>query len=182
MTDDYRVILPAMLATVLSIVVTRALVGESIYTLKLRRQNIPYYAGVELERLHAAAVTEAMRADLPPLAAHTTIMEALSLAVRHRAQALAVVDAQGGLAGVVTLEQLSAAAAADVTPLSVSAVMTSGPEARVEPGERLETVLARLSESDTDALAVVAPDDGRVLGIVSRRDLMRVYERVLRRG
>ncbi|MPZ16694.1 MAG: CBS domain-containing protein [Luteitalea sp.] len=182
MTDDYRIILPSMLATVVAIVVTRRLVGESIYTLKLRQQNIAYYAGQELERVHAFTVEQAMRKNLPAVAPSTSVLSALSVAVQARAPALPVVDAEHRVIGVVSMDQLSAAAVAEKRPASLDAIMTRASEANILVSDRLVTALTRLSESDSDALVVVRSEtDAMPVGVVSRRDVMRIYERVLRR-
>jgi chloride channel protein, CIC family len=182
MTDDYRIILPVMGATVLSIVVCRAIVGESIYTLKLRQQNIPYYAGAELERAHAMTVRQAMRSDVPAVTASSGIVSALDTAVRARAYAMPVVNDDGSSAGVVTLEQLSHAAAAQERPQSVAEMMTTGDKAVAIAGERLDDLLARIGDSDIEAMAVLESlEDRRPIGIVSRRDVMRLYEQALRR-
>jgi CIC family chloride channel protein len=182
MTDDYRVILPAMLATVLSIVVTRRIVGESIYTLKLRQQNITYYTGQEIERIHGFTVEHAMRKDLPAIGPSTSVVNALTIAVQARAQALPVVDTDDRAVGVVTVDQLAAAAVAEKRPESVAAVMTKTADSRILATERLSTALGRLTETDTDALIVFRnSNDESAAGVVSRRDVLRIYERVLRR-
>lgn len=182
MTDDYRIILPVMEATVLSIVVTRTMVGESIYTLKLRQQNIAYYAGAELERVHGLTVRSAMRADVPSVRAETGVLAALDAAIRTRASALPVVGEDESLVGLVTLQQLSAAAASDPKPHTVGAIMSTD-VVLATAAERLDSLLTRLAESDGDSLVVVARDGSRLpVGIVSRSDVMRVYERVLRRA
>lgn len=181
MTDDYRIILPLMVATVIAIVVVRALVGESIYTLKLRQQNIAYYAGVELQRAHALTVAAAMRTDVPAVPAGSSVLAAITTAAGTRAPALPVVDESGGLVGVVTLDRLAAAAAAEERPASVAELLLDAAQTTAVATERLETLLARLGESDVPALAVVAAEgDRHPIGIVTRHDVMKIYERVLR--
>jgi CBS domain-containing protein len=152
-------------------------VGESIYTLKLREEKIPYYAAAELERAHAATAREAMRPDVPAVPAAGDVASALYTAVQAKAQALPVVDGGGAVTGVVSLEALAMAAGLDRGG-SVAQVMT--PAETVPADARLDDLLSRLVERDLDALVVVS-DDGRPSGIISRRDLMRVYEQVLRR-
>jgi CIC family chloride channel protein len=182
MTDDYRIILPVMEATVLSIVVVRALVGESIYTLKLRQQNIPYYAGVELERARAATAAQAMRTDIPPIGENTDVLTAMAMAARLRAEALPVVNDAGEVIGLVTMARLAEAAAADPRPPSIASITERGDQLLAGTGDRLDAVLTRLGENEADALAVVASGDGKVpVGVISRRDIMRIYERALRR-
>jgi CIC family chloride channel protein len=181
MTDDYRVILPVLVSTVIAIVVVRAMVGESIYTLKLRQRNIPYYAGVELQRAHRVTVAQAMRTDIPPVPTTASVLTALTTAASRRAPALPVINTDGKLVGVVTLERLATAAASDQRPASIAEIMHDVKDRHVLTTERLETLLARLGESDLNALAVVESEaDLRPVGMVSRHDIMRIYERVLR--
>jgi len=180
MTDDYRIILPVMVATVVAIVVVRKMVGESIYTLKLRQQGIPYYAGVELQRVHALTVAAAMRADIPTVRASSGVLSAITAAAGKRAPVLPVVDEAGVLVGVVSLERLAAAAAADEPPASLSGLMHDARQTSIVASDRLETVLARLGETDVNALVVVASEeDRRPIGVVTRSDVMKIYQRVL---
>lgn len=184
MTDDYRIILPVMVVTAISVVVTRAFVGESIYTLKLRRQNIGYYAGAEIERTHGLTVAMAMRKELPTLSSTTDVVVALARAVKARATAMAVVDEAGTPVGAVTAEQLAASSVDEKRPFDVAALVLPFADVRVLPSERLDAALERLDAAPHDVLLVAeGGDDGpaRLLGVVTRRDVLRIYERVLRR-
>jgi CIC family chloride channel protein len=178
MTDDYRIILPAMEATVLAIVVTRALVGESIYTLKLKASNIAYYAGREIQQLRAYTVRDVMRFEVAPVDPATPVATALALATRRRLPAL-VVGSDDRIDGVVTLEALARAMTADPRPETVAEVMSDLGRVRIEPDESLENALIRLNEIETDALVVVSGHDGHALGVVARSDLLQAYQRVL---
>ena len=183
MTDDYRIILPVMLVTALSVVVTRMVVGESIYTLKLRRQNIGYYAGAELDRAHGATVAEAMRADVLSVAPDATVIAALGAAVQARAAALPVADAASGLLGAVTVEQLSEAAVQADAGRTVADLLVPLTAVSVAPNARLDAALARLADAEHDVLLVTEelPDgSSRLRGVLTRRDVLRVYERVIR--
>jgi chloride channel protein, CIC family len=184
MTDDYRIILPVMLVTAISVVVTRAFVGESIYTLKLRRQNIGYYAGAELERTHGLTVQMAMRKDMPTLTRAADVVVALARAVKVRATALAVVDDHGVPLGAVTVEQLAAASVDEPRAPDVGALLVPLAQVQVPARERLDAALERLDAAPHDVLLVVdSPPTGppRLLGVLTRRDVLRIYERVLRR-
>lgn len=184
MTDDYRIILPVMLVTALSVVVTRTLVGESIYTLKLRRQDIGYYAGAELERTHGATVTAAMRTDVPMVSPSSPVVAGLAAAVQARATALPVGDEATGLIGAVTVEQLAGAAVRDERPETLAPLVVPLSAVRIPPSARLDAALARFADAEQDVLLVTS--DGaqgpRLDGVLTRRDVLKVYERVLRTG
>jgi chloride channel protein, CIC family len=181
MTDDYRIILPVMEATVLAMVVTRMRIGESIYTLRLKRQNIPYYMSVELEKAHDILVGQAMRGNVPAVAPSTPLPEAAALASRAAAGALLVIGEEGRALGVVGLRQLSAALGGEDVPASVEQIMDSVEVAHALATDRLRDALARLGAIDGDALIVLPHPGARTAeGVVTRDDVMRVYEQVLR--
>lgn len=185
MTDDYRIILPMMLVTAIAIVVTRAFVGESIYTLKLRQQNIGYYQGAEIERTHGLTVSMAMRKELPVLDGSTDVVAALARAVKVRATALAVATEADGVIGAVTVEQLSAGSVDQKRPPDVASLAVPLDAVAVAPDERLDAALDRLAAAEHDVLLVVerfSPlKPPLLLGVLTRRDVLRIYERVLRR-
>jgi CBS domain-containing protein len=84
--------------------------------------------------------------------------------------------------GLVTMARLAEAAASDPRPPSIADIAERGDQLIAATGERLDAVLTRLGENEADALAVVASRDGKVpVGVISRRDIMRIYERALRR-
>jgi chloride channel protein, CIC family len=184
MTDDYRIILPVMVVTALSVVVTRTLVGESIYTLKLRRQNIGYYAAAEIERIHGTTVATAMRADVPIVSASMSVVGGLAAAVQARATALPVGNENGDVVGAVTVTQLAGAAVLDERPASLAELAVDVSRVRIARDARLDAALARLADGEHDVLVVTEEADGpaRLSGILTRHDALRAYERVIRSG
>ena len=60
MTDDYRIILPLMLATVISTFVAERMFADSIYTLKLRRRGVRLSQGRDEDVMQTVRVSEVM--------------------------------------------------------------------------------------------------------------------------
>ena len=60
LTGDYRIILPLMIAVVLSTLVSEALSQDTIYTLKLRRRGIDLRAGRDVDLMRSVPVAQAM--------------------------------------------------------------------------------------------------------------------------
>ncbi len=73
MTGDYGIILPLMLATVVSTLVSSVLSKDSIYTLKLTRRGVNLDQGRDVDVLETVSVGEIMSTDVP------TVAQALSL-------------------------------------------------------------------------------------------------------
>src|ERR1051326_8430524 len=118
----------------------------------------------------------------------TSIKEAARLLVKHGISATPVLDERGGLVGIVSEADLVSiearpdprsqatplAPTAGTTPRTVAEVMTQNVisvEAATEVSQAARTML------DSGIKRVPVMKDGRVGGIVSRRDLMRVIAR-----
>ena len=63
MTSDYKIILPLMIATIISLTTTKLHKG-SIYTLKLKRRGINIFQGTEINVLKSMKVKDVMRQSI----------------------------------------------------------------------------------------------------------------------
>ncbi len=172
LTGDYRIILPLMVAIVISTAVASLLGHDSIYTLKLRRR------GIELRHkntplMQRLTVADAMRAIPAPIAAGAPVSALLDRFASGRDQALPVVAGDGAYAGIITLRALDAAA--DQPDATAGDLAVSLPT--VEPGQSLDTALERLLRSDADGLPV-SSIHGHITGWVSHRDVLSAYQRL----
>ena len=89
-----------------------------------------------------------------------------------------MVDAAGRLTGIFTLRDVRLALRGLATGARWS-WPTTWPPARsltVTPDDDLHTALRRMTELNIDEIPVVAPDDpARLLGLLSRRELVTAY-------
>lgn len=87
-----------------------------------------------------------------------------------------VVDRAGGLTGIFSLRDVRRALLGGDWPVVVAADLAHRPVLCVTPSDDLHTALRRLTELNTDAIPVVAPDDpARLVGLLHRRDLVTAY-------
>jgi len=183
MTSDYRIILPLMTSVVISTLISHFLSQETIYTLKLRRRGIDLLAPRDQDPLARIRVRDVMTADV------LTLQDALPLAAvveRFRRQSFTsfpVLDKHGRLVGmlgydelrdVVMSEQTAEAAALTARDLMRPVVTTAHPD------ETLSHVMGKMAHEGVGRLPVVSREDGAVLlGIISRRDVLGAYGRVV---
>ena len=94
-----------------------------------------------------------------------------------------VVDAKGRLTGIFTLRNVRLALlGADFGPLVLADDIATRPVLTVTPEDDLHTALRRLTELNIDELPVVSIEDHqRLIGLLSRRDLVMAYTDQLRR-
>ena len=183
MTRDYRIVLPLMLATVLSVVVASLLETESIYTKKLVNEGIDLRAFREFNVMRSISVEEAMT----PLPALTTVPATASLReLEHlfettRVRGFPVLDGQGALFGLVTFadfrrgQQLEGGDA-----LTVADICTTDPQV-VFRDENLEDALRAFGVTGVGRIPVVARQNTRhLVGLLQREDVIRAYARATR--
>jgi CIC family chloride channel protein len=173
LTGDYRIILPLMVAIVVSTAVAALLGHDSIYTLKLRRR------GIELRRHQATlmqrlTVADAMRPIPPPIPAASSVPALVRRFSEDRDQALPVIADDGSYAGVIALERVNSEADRPEAIAADLAILVPA----LEPHQRLDTVLELLLRSDLDGLPVTSAD-GSITGWVSHRDVLAAYQRLL---
>jgi CBS domain-containing protein len=141
-------------------------------------------------------VREAMTASVVAVRAATPLKEVARLLVEHRISGLPVVDDDGMVLGVVSEadflmkeqgaeaiphrplarifgeSQSSRSQQAKVDALTAGEAMTA-PAVTIEPGRRIIEAAAIMTARGLNRLPVV--EDGRLVGIVTRADLVRAY-------
>ncbi len=180
--DRHSIILPLMLSTVIGTVVAMALCRESIYTMKLVRRGARLGAGsAPAERVRNVEVIEIMQplvAWVSPSASLATIVER---AHENDTHDVYVVGPKRHVLGVVTMDDV-ASHIEDHAPhrrrLRAAALMHG--VATVTTSSSLENCMAALQERLREELPVVN-DDGKLVGSVTKGDLLAYYSRELLR-
>ncbi len=173
LTGDYRIMLPLMLAVVIATAVANRLSSDSIYTLKLARRGIDLLRRRPASPMEAITVAEAMRPMPSPVAVAAPLSEAVELLSAGEEPALPVVDAEGAFLGILRDDELEQA-------LSEGEETDAGALARklptLTPSESLSEATGTLVRTDSAGLAVLDEKGERVVGWLSHRDILRVYD------
>lgn len=183
MTGDYRIILPLMLATVISTLAARMISRDSIYTLKLTRRGIHLEGGQDIDVMQGIMVEEAMTTDFDAVPADMLLSDlARSFATTHH-HGFPVIDDQGDLAGVVTLQDLEdALLQASPDMHKVKDIATTDNLLVAYPHEPMWVALKRLGGRDIGRLPVVAEEGSRrLIGTIRRSDIIRAYNDAIAR-
>jgi len=181
MTNDYHIILPLMTATIVAVSVYRAFSVESIYTLKLRRRGIDYTALRSGDLMAEIPVREALTDRVVPIAQDATIRELLRLIAKTGREWFPVLDGDHALSGVVTYRDV----ARPVDEGRLDEPVLHYATRRVVlayTDESLREVLIRFNQGDIGHLPVVdAANPNRLVGVISRLDVIKAYNRALAR-
>jgi len=181
MTNDYRIILPLMTATVIAVLVYRAFTVESIYTLKLTQLGIDYLTPREGDLMATIKVREALTHHIVPVAEDSTIRDMLRLVAMTGHEWFPILDGGEKLVGVVTYRDVVRAVDEDRMEERVLDYATRDVVCAFSD-ESLREVMIRFNQGDLGHLPVVDPAKPKlVVGVISRQQVIRAYNRALAR-
>jgi len=177
LTGNYEIILPLMLATVTSTLLSRALSPESIYTLKLTRRGVHLQEGKDLDVMQTITVGEAMSKSYDVVSSDLSLKNLAIEFERSHHHGFPVVDRDDKLVGVVTIQDLERALEdelPDSTP--VEEIATCQNLITAYDDEPMWTALRKLGVRDVGRLPVVKRGSERQLvGVVRRKDIIQAY-------
>jgi CIC family chloride channel protein len=182
MTRDYNIILPLMIAVVISTVISRSLNRETIYTLKLVRRGVDLRQLDQASPLREVTVGEAMTRDFPTVPPKMPVAELLTKLRDTGHHGFPVVDKNGNLVGMVTLSDIEAVMAkGDVSDLTVGDIASKSIVVAY-PDEYVHDVFVRLGTREVGRIPVVARNNPKsLLGVLQRHDVLVAYAKVIRR-
>lgn len=173
LTQDYAILLPAMLAAVTADAVSVRLSQVSLYTIKLRASGILYEYDRVQSPLDFLQVKDVMSAKVESLPRTVTVGEAFNRMMDGGHTGYPVMDEAGKLAGIVTRRELSKHLHAGRGKEPLSSIVT-GLAITAFPEEQLFRARDRIYQQDIGRLLVVDPADRtKLLGILTRSDILR---------
>jgi CIC family chloride channel protein len=180
-TRDVYVLLPIMLAAVVSTVVAQLFARDSIYSLKLRRKGVRIGVAGDWTILRKMLAGDAPLVPPVTVGPEDPLQQLIRLAENYRVEDFVVVDANGSYAGMVTGQDLrTALIEREALPLLVVGEVMRTDLPTISPDESLDIVMGKFSTHDVSSLAVVSADGARkVEGLLTRSRLMARYHRAL---
>jgi CIC family chloride channel protein len=172
MSNDYTIILPLMVCTVIATLLGRRLLGQTIYEMKLVRRGIDW-ARARKPRPFTHVTVQSVERE-PTFVANTSqrIREVAQCLERSPEFVVTVVD-KGRFIGVVTASDLAGAL---VTNPQMSIRDLVQPASLVlSRSDSLEQAAVKMADPQTPLLPIVDPDNGALLGILTRRDVLNAY-------
>jgi len=177
MTSDYRIILPLMFAVAVSLLLSQAIQKDSVYSMGLARHGIRLDRGRDVEVMSSITVGEVMLPETEALTMEMPVDEAARVLARTRHHGMPVLNPQGTLIGILTLQDMEKAAPNS----TVGQICTRNLEVAY-PDESLSGVLRRMSVRDVGRLPVVdRQNPGKLLGVLRRSDIIHAYDLALTR-
>jgi CIC family chloride channel protein len=184
MSGDYKLILPLMMATVISTIVAESLMKDSIYTLELRQRGISLQYGRDVDVMESVSVGEVMTTDVVGIGPNLTIGQLSEIFVETRTHGIPILDDGGEILGVVALTDLDRALI-DQLPAETPAIDIATRYDQLllaHPTETMWQALTRMGTRGLGRLPVVDEENPRRLaGLIRRSDIIQAYNLALTR-
>jgi len=182
LTQDHKVMLPAMLACIISVAVSRLIYPDSVYTQGLRLRGVHIGASGDFVLLRRITVEQIPLDPVSSVTESAPLQNLLDLSEQNSLYDFVVTDAAGKYQGMVLSRDLNAVlmGKAAVPLLVVGDVMRVGiPPVRTT--DDLANVLDAFSRLDASHLPVCGPHNpDRIVGLISRSALIRKYQQTLK--
>ncbi len=177
LTNDYRLILPLMLATVVCLLLVERLAPDGIYQLGLARKGVRLQGGREIYLMNTVKVREVMTTSAPTVTETTPAAQLDALFTQHNTRGLLVVDTAGKLAGIVTPQDVVRARENQTLDTATTGDICTREVITVTSDDSVGKALQLISPRDLGRIPVVAPDDPkRIAGLLRRRDIVKAYD------
>ena len=186
MTEDYKLILPLMLCSILASFVASIIMKDSIYTMKLTRRGIDLSRGMEVSIMQVTQVREVLNQHLVVLKDSTDFNDLLQKVIHANEASYYVVDEEGKYQGSFNVHDVKEVLSEkSLVGLVVAKDLVSLSEASaIEMESNLAQCMRKFSQYETEELPVIDNRaSNRLVGKVGRRDIMNFYNReILRQG
>lgn len=181
MTGDYHIILPIMVACIMSTLTVRSLSPYSIFSIRLIKKGINIEAGKETSILQSIKVTSAMTPGAEVLQEDMKFTDIVQYLINSKHNNFPVVDRQENIIGMLSFKDVRE----HVFEPGLEHIIVARDLARpdfltVSPSDNLKDALSLLAHKGKDLVVVVeAADPNKLLGILTRRDILSAYNKAL---
>lgn len=177
LSDGYQLILPLLIASVLSSLIADIFHPESVYQIALSRKGLSLQRSREADLLQSVRVKEVMSKDVPTLFADDTL-QTLSerLAISHY-NGFVVVEKHSPdtYVGIVTLSDVERLREQNISPQTKLEHLCQTQVHTALPDETVSSALERMARLGIGRMPVVEQTNNKLVGFVQQSDLAKAY-------
>ena len=180
-TDSYEVIIPIMLSCVIGTAMARHFKKDSLETFELARAGIDLEAGKERNIMKSLRVGEVMVREVDTIPESMTLGQFANFIEQTKHTNFPLVNVRGELTGIISVQDfMGVVFERDLMDLVVVKELATTKVITVHEDEDLDQAMRKIGYRNIEQLPVVDREThSRLLGIISRRDMVSAYNRVL---
>ena len=184
LTQDYKVMLPAMLACIIAVAVARIIFPDSIYTQSLRTRGLVLGTAGDFSVLRRITVEQVSLDPVSMVTPSDPLQHLLDMSALTSSYDFVVSDALGHYKGMLLATQLNPVLLDhDAIPLLVVGDVMRTDIKPVRTTDDLNEVFDAFSRHDVSHLPVCVPQKvDHVIGLISRAAVIRRYQEALKQA
>jgi chloride channel protein, CIC family len=171
-TQDYQILVPLMVANMLSFVISRHYQPVPVYHALLRQDGIHLPSPAAQIMTTARTARDVMRTEFRVLSPEWSLERAWQWAVEHQAPAY-LVGSREQLIGAISHRRLEELSESEQSREALSAIVVDG-FVHAHPDHPIDVVLDRLAESGGVLPVVSRQDARRVEGVITPESVLRL--------
>ena len=178
MTNDYKIILPLMITTIVATLVASRLHKESIYTLKLVRRGINIFAGREMNVLKSLRISDVAKQTIEIVDQKTPFNKILEKIANSPHNYVYVIDENDKISGYISMQEIRQTMTdyENLQHLLIAADIARPKVKTVHESDNLDYVMKEFSRTGLDELPVLCDDQSQnIVGTVWQRDVITAY-------
>ncbi|MFC2156774.1 chloride channel protein [Acidobacteriota bacterium] len=178
LTGDYNIILPLMLSCIIASLITVGLHKESIYTMKLRRRGIRFKEGREMNILRSLSVKDFMSSDFEVFINSEQLGGIIDRAISGTYHTFQIVDHENSYVGCFSLNHLKKIVMdKELLGTFIIAEDIAVSSHHLDSDSNLEDAMKIFGRTDVGEIPVL--QDGKLAGVVKRKDVIEAYNHEL---
>ncbi len=181
MTGEYMIILPLMIACIISTLASGHLLKDSIYTLKLARRGVNLEAGKEVNVLKSIRVRDVMNPNVETVPEYLSLGRLANKISKSKYKTFPVVSNGNHLTGMLSyFDYRDVLFDENLKDLLVVQDLATERVVTASLNDDLYNALQKITLKDFSLLPVVSPDDpAKLVGVLTRRDIISAYNNAL---
>jgi len=181
MTGNYQIILPLMIACIISNLASGQFLKDSIYTLKLGRRGVNIRAGKEVNVLKSIPAKDVMNPKPETMPENLRLGQITEKIIKSKYNSFPIVDEGNHLTGILSfVDYHDATFDENLKDLVVAKDLATLDVVTVSQDDNLYDALEKITLKDFAILPVVSPDDPlQLVGILTRSDIIGAYNKAV---
>jgi CIC family chloride channel protein len=184
LTNDYKIILPLMVACTIASILARRLKEDSIYTEKLTRRGVSIDQGREEIIMRSFSVGDLMESIAPTIEECKRLKEIIKIFMTYKEPYYYVVTENGNLVGSLSTHVVKDVLSADedLDRLIIARDLLVPSQAVVTPNTTLAECMHKFERVESEHLPVIEGNGStKLIGIISKKEIIKLYNREILR-
>lgn len=177
LTNDYKIILPLMITTIIATLLASRLHSESIYTLKLVRRGINIFGGREVNVLRSLKVSDVVKQSIELVRERDPFTVVLEKIVNSPHNYIYIKDEQNQITGYISIHEIRQTLLDyDTLKHLLIAKDVANPRVMiVRETDNLDYVMKQFGRNELDELPVISDHNGKIIGTIWQTDVIAAY-------